>query len=136
MLVKARFFFTVCVCTYDVVVILFSLFNHFISSCSCCCRYSTVSFQLEGASSYEILSSSGCITLEGVDDAERFKSIQMALSTMGVEDDAQLQVLCSRKSYLHKLFHTHVHRTTTRRTDQQKGAFIGFVFITVHVADD
>lgn len=48
--------------------------------------------QLESASSYRILSSSGCITLEGVDDADRFSAIQDAFTTVGVDSDAQMQV--------------------------------------------
>lgn len=48
--------------------------------------------KLESASNYRILSSGGCIVLEGVDDAERFKAIQEAFSTMGVGKDDQLQV--------------------------------------------
>ena len=47
---------------------------------------------MESASSYQILSSSGCITLEGVDDGDRFKAIQEAFSVVGVEKDAQMQV--------------------------------------------
>lgn len=50
-------------------------------------------YQLESAANYHILSASGCITLEGVDDADRFKAIQDALTTVGVEDDAQMQVI-------------------------------------------
>lgn len=39
-----------------------------------------------------MLSLNGCITLEGVDDADRFKAIQDAFTTVGVDSDAQLQV--------------------------------------------
>lgn len=48
--------------------------------------------QLESASNYRILSASGCTVLEGVDDADRFKAIQDALTTVGVDDNAQKQV--------------------------------------------
>ncbi|CAM9410394.1 unnamed protein product, partial [Sphacelaria rigidula] len=57
--------------------------------------------KLGGASSYPILASSGCIRLEGVDDAERFKAIQVALTTMGVEEDVQLQVWKALSAVLH-----------------------------------
>lgn len=49
-------------------------------------------YQLESAANYHILSAAGCITLDGVDDADRFKAIQDAFSTVGVEEDAQMQV--------------------------------------------
>lgn len=48
--------------------------------------------QLESAENYRALSASGCITLEGVDDGDRFKAIQDAFTTVGVESDAQMQV--------------------------------------------
>ena len=48
--------------------------------------------QLKGVSEYSILSSSGCTVLEGVDDADRFKAIQDAFTTVGVDSEAQLQV--------------------------------------------
>ncbi|CAM9531145.1 unnamed protein product, partial [Ectocarpus fasciculatus] len=48
--------------------------------------------KLESAANYRILSASGCITLEGVEDADRFKAIQDAFTTVGVEEDAQMQV--------------------------------------------
>ncbi|CAM9895317.1 unnamed protein product, partial [Ectocarpus sp. 12 AP-2014] len=57
--------------------------------------------KLENATNYRILSASGCITLEGVEDADRFKAIQDAFTTVGVEEDAQMQVWKALSAVLH-----------------------------------
>lgn len=55
--------------------------------------------QLGDVSSYTILSGSGVTTLDGVDDAERFKAIQEAFSTVGVDSDSQMQVTRQRSEH-------------------------------------
>ncbi|CAN0192035.1 unnamed protein product, partial [Hapterophycus canaliculatus] len=57
--------------------------------------------QLESAEKYRVLSASGCITLEGVDDGDRFKAIQDAFTTVGVESHAQMQVWQALSAVLH-----------------------------------
>eukprot|EP00904_Undaria_pinnatifida_P011109 jgi/Undpi1/7128/HiC_scaffold_22.g09602.m1 len=71
--------------------------------------------KLESASDYRILSSSGCITLEGIDDADRFKAIQDAFSVVGVEKDAQMQVWQALSGVLH------LSTLSFHETDHQEG---------------
>eukprot|EP00903_Cladosiphon_okamuranus_P015046 g13919.t2 len=57
--------------------------------------------KLESAANYRILSAAGCVALEGVDDADRFKAIKDAFTTVGVEEDAQMQVWKALSAVLH-----------------------------------
>lgn len=43
-------------------------------------------------SSYKILSQGDCITLDGVDDAQELRTVKAAFDTIGIDDEAQLQV--------------------------------------------
>ena len=48
--------------------------------------------QLGSAETYKILGQGGCITLDGVDDAKQFQSVQKAFDTIGMDKDSQMQV--------------------------------------------
>lgn len=45
--------------------------------------------------SYKILSQGDCITLDGVDDAEELRTVKAAFDTIGMEEEAQMQVRAS-----------------------------------------
>lgn len=49
--------------------------------------------QLQSVETYRILSQSGCTTLDGVDDAAQFRGVQNAFDTIGMEAQAQMQVM-------------------------------------------
>lgn len=55
-------------------------------------RVCVLCVQLGSAESYKILSQSGCITLDGVDDVEQFQAVQKAFDTIGMNKDMQMQV--------------------------------------------
>lgn len=48
--------------------------------------------QLGSAETYRILGQNGCITLDGVDDAEQFRGVQKAFDTVGMDAEMQMQV--------------------------------------------
>ena len=48
--------------------------------------------QLEGPEAYHVLSDSGCMTLEGVDDAAQFQEVRKACGTIGMDEATQNQV--------------------------------------------
>lgn len=48
--------------------------------------------QLGDVEAYRILSASGCTELEGVDDAAQFEGVRAACGTIGLDEDAQMQV--------------------------------------------
>lgn len=41
---------------------------------------------------YRILSSGGCTTLDGVDDAEQFRGVKAAFDTIGLDEGSQMEV--------------------------------------------
>eukprot|EP00904_Undaria_pinnatifida_P007253 jgi/Undpi1/3658/HiC_scaffold_16.g07028.m1 len=57
--------------------------------------------QLEGPEAYHVLSDSGCMTLEGVDDAAQFQEVRKACGTIGMDEATQNQVWRVLAAVLH-----------------------------------
>ncbi|CAM9166452.1 unnamed protein product [Ascophyllum nodosum] len=57
--------------------------------------------KLDSVDSYRILTSSGCTTLEGVDDAVQFLGVKDAFDTIGLDDATQMEVWEMLAAVLH-----------------------------------
>ncbi|CAM9101018.1 unnamed protein product, partial [Hapterophycus canaliculatus] len=57
--------------------------------------------KLDDVGTYKILSQGGCTALDGVDDAEELRTVKAAFDTIGMEEEAQMQVWQLLASVLH-----------------------------------
>lgn len=74
------------------------------------------SAQLEGVSSYKILSRGDCTTLDGVNDANEFRGVRAAFDTIGMSEESQLQVWQMLAAMLH------LSNLEFSKVDHQQGA--------------